>query len=88
MGYKLRKIMIVKLTIDRFEGDKAVLKTEDNDAIIWPQNKLPNNLNEGSALLFVITGDRDEEKSSKQLAKDILNEILNTGEEESEFINR
>jgi hypothetical protein len=79
--------MIIKFIIDRFEGDKAVLKTEDNDTIIWPQNKLPNNLNEGSALLFVITSDKDEEKSSKQLAKDILNEILDTGEEENKSIN-
>ena len=71
--------MIVKITIDRFEGDKAVIKTDDNETIIWPQNKLPKNLSEGSALLFIITGDKGEEESNKQLAKDILNEILDTG---------
>lgn len=72
--------MIVKLTIDRFEEDKAILKTEDNITIIWPKNKLPKNINEGSALLFLITNDKKEEKFSKQLAKDILNEILGAEE--------
>jgi len=73
--------MLIKLTIDRFEEDKAVLKTEENETIIWPKNKLPKNLNEGAKLLFLITNNKEEEKLGKQLAKDILNEILDTGED-------
>lgn len=73
--------MLIKLTIDRFEEDKAVLKTEENETIIWPKSKLPKNLNEGAKLLFLITNNKEEEKLGKQLAKDILNEILDTGED-------
>ena len=72
--------MLIKLTIDRFEEDKAVLKTEENETVIWPKNKLPKNLKEGAKMLFFITDNKEEEKFSKQLAKDILNEILDTGE--------
>ncbi len=71
--------MLIKLTIDRFEGDKAVLKTEENETIVWLKNKLPQGSREGAKLLFLITDDKEEEKFGKQLAKDILNEILDTG---------
>ncbi len=69
--------MMLKITIDRFENDQAVLKTEDNETINWPKEKLPKDANEGSVLLFNITYDAKSEADGKKLAKDILNEILN-----------
>lgn len=72
--------MNYKLTIDRLEGDKAVLKTEDGQSIIWPKNTLPKDAREGMVLSFNITDDEKEEKNDRQLAKDILNEILDTKE--------
>lgn len=72
--------MNYKLTIDRLEGDKAVLKTEDGQSIIWPKNTLPKDAREGMVLNFNITDDEKEEKNDRQLAKDILNEILDTKE--------
>ncbi|RLC38824.1 hypothetical protein DRH27_01345 [Candidatus Falkowbacteria bacterium] len=77
----MKNNMLISLTIDRFENGKAVLKTNDNDTIIWPKNKLPDNLSEGSVLNFKITGNKSEEEDKKNLAKDILNEILNPDEE-------
>ena len=68
--------MQIKLTIDRFEGDKAVLAAGDGAAIIWPINKLPNNIHEGSALSFDIAEAAEREKRDKQTAKDIINEII------------
>lgn len=68
------------LTIDRFEGGKAVLKTEDNNTIVWPKDKLPNQAKEGEVLTFTITNDIEAEKDKKELAKNILNEILDTEE--------
>ncbi len=67
--------MIIKMVIDRFEGDKAVLVTADNENVIWPKNKLPENLSEGGTVMFVVSsgGGGDD---GKKLAKDILNEIL------------
>jgi hypothetical protein len=70
--------MVLKIIIDRFEGEKAVLKTENNENIIWPKNQLPKNSKEGESLLFIITNSKEEGESSKQLAKNIINEILNT----------
>ena len=69
--------MDIKLTIDRFEGGKAVLKTNDGDTIIWPKGKLPENIHEGSVLTVSIHTLAEKESKNKQLAKDILNEILN-----------
>jgi len=66
------------LTIDRFEEDKAVLKTKDGDTVIWPKNKLPENIKEGSVLAFIISRDAETEEEKKELAKSILNEMLNT----------
>ena len=70
--------MEIKIIIDRFEGDKAVLKTIDNQTIIWPKNKLPNNVKESEILFFNIQIGKNKEEQNKKLAKTILNEILNT----------
>jgi len=68
--------MIIKLTVDRFEGDKAVLIDSDGTAIIWPKNKLPADVHEGSALNFDIREAAEREKQDQQTAKDIINEII------------
>jgi len=70
--------MTIKLTIDRFENDKAILKTEDRSTIIWPKDQLPQDSHEGMVLIFNIINDAQGEKDKKQLAKEILNEILDT----------
>ncbi|OQX70804.1 hypothetical protein B6D52_03450 [Candidatus Parcubacteria bacterium 4484_255] len=72
--------MIIKITVDRFEGDQAVLKTADNKTIVWPKNKLPKDAREGQGLLFTVTGNIESDEQSRQLAKDILNEILNSSD--------
>jgi len=69
-----------KVTIDRFEDDKAVLKTDDNKTIIWPKAKLPELVKEGDVLVFAIATDKDKTAKNKELAKSILNEILNPAE--------
>jgi len=75
--------MIVKLTIDRFENDKAVLINDNGQSVIWPADKLPADCHEGQALEFFISADLKTEAKNRHLAKDILNEILNTGEEKN-----
>ncbi len=69
--------MQIKLTLDRFEGDQAVLITSDGVAIIWPKNQLPSGMREGSALNFDIATEKDREQRDKETAKDIINEIIN-----------
>lgn len=65
--------MLIELTIDRIEGDKVVLLTKDKETVIWPISKLPGEKKEGDELYFKIVDSRGEDKN---LAKDILNEIL------------
>ena len=72
--------MIIELKVERLENDKAILKSEDDDTIIWPKNKLPADLKEGALLAFVIKNNEEKAEESKELAKDILNEILDVEE--------
>lgn len=69
--------MIIKLTVDRFEKDKAVLIAGDGETMVWPKNKLPANIHEGSCLSFDVAEKQEREKRDKQAAKDIINEIIN-----------
>lgn len=69
--------MIIRLTIDRFESDQAVLIAADGANIIWPKNKLPAGAHEGMSLNFDIMEDAEREKKDRQTAKDIINEIIN-----------
>ena len=71
-------IMNIKIIIDRFEGEKAVLKTDDGHSVIWPKNKLPAGIKEGVILNFNIADDGETEKGKRNLAKEILNEIIGT----------
>jgi hypothetical protein len=68
--------MLIKLTVDRFEEDKAVLAADDGTMIIWPKNKLLADVHEGSVLSFDIRENAEREKIDKQTAKDIINEIV------------
>ena len=69
--------MKLNLTIDRFEGDTAVLISSEKEIINWPKNKLPKETKEGSVVSFVLTDNASQYKTDKKLAKSILNEILN-----------
>ncbi|MFA6306439.1 MAG: DUF3006 domain-containing protein [Patescibacteria group bacterium] len=68
--------MLIELTVDRFEEDKAVLIAKNGLAIIWPKNELPADTHEGAVLSFDIREAAEREKQDKQTAKDIINEII------------
>lgn len=68
--------MMIKLTIDRFEEDQAVLKTDGGKDVIWPKDSLPAECREGSVLEFQIKDDKSAEEEKRGIAKQILNEIL------------
>lgn len=72
--------MNLKVTIDRFDGDTAIIKTSDGDIISWPKNKLPEGTGAGAILNFNILDDTASKQDKKETAKAILNEILNTEE--------
>ncbi|MBD3248018.1 DUF3006 family protein [Candidatus Falkowbacteria bacterium] len=68
--------MKVILTIDRLEGDKAVLKDNGEHTIVWPRQKMPEEFKEGDSVVFDIGSNPEGEKADRNQAKDILNEIL------------
>lgn len=70
--------MLVKLTVNRFCKDAAILKSEDNFTFIWPLAKLPQNAKVGSVLVFNVLGDCVDDNDARFVAREILNEILNT----------
>ncbi len=65
-----------------FQGDQAVLKDENDNNVSWPKDKLPKDLQEGQTLVFTIETAEEEEKKKNEKAKDILNEILDVGDQE------
>jgi len=68
--------MTIKATVDRIEGDKAILKIPDGQTVVWPKASLPEELREGMVLVFEVLSHEEFEKKDKQKAKEILNEIL------------
>lgn len=71
----------IKGTIDRIEGQKAVLSLDGGQKLNWPIEKLPENCAEGSVIKLILTsGGENAEDEKNLLAKNILNEILNVAE--------
>lgn len=69
----MQKISVV---IDRFEGEKAVLKLEDGQTLIVPIEFLPEEASEGDVLRLSFGNDREEKEKKENLAKSLLNEML------------
>ena len=71
--------MIIKLTLDRVEGEKAVLKTDDQ-TINLPLKFLPQGSKGGDELKIEILKEGVETELKKTEAKEVLNEILKNNE--------
>ncbi len=72
----------LKAVIDRFEGEVAVVKTEDGQEILWPKKDLPEDIKEGSALRLTASTSQNDEEERTKLAKTLLNEILQPKKDE------
>jgi hypothetical protein len=66
---------ILSATIDRFEGDKAVLRFEDGQELVLERNLLPAQTHEG-AQLFLELKNNNLESDKQAEAKRLLMEIL------------
>jgi hypothetical protein len=69
--------MLTTATIDRFEGEYAVLKI-NGDTVNWPKKQLPEGAKESSIINVFISNNVPATADQKGLAKAILNEILDT----------
>ena len=67
-----------KATVDRFEGDFAVLSVESRSLDI-PKKIIPEGTKEGNIIYIAITNDKEETKSQEELARNLLNEVLKEG---------
>jgi sorbitol-specific phosphotransferase system component IIA len=65
-------------TIDRFERGRVVLRFEDGQELILPKRKLPSKIKEGSVLHCEFYRAEDAEKRKEQIARYLLEEILNS----------
>lgn len=63
-------------TIDRFENDLAVIRLETGTTMLWPKEKLPGDVHEGSVLKVSLDSNLTKTAETEILAKDVLNEIL------------
>jgi hypothetical protein len=66
---------VLNATIDRFEGDKAVLRFEDGQELVVERNLLPAQAHEG-AQLFLELKNSNLESDKQAEAKRLLMEIL------------
>ncbi|MFA7286284.1 MAG: DUF3006 domain-containing protein [Patescibacteria group bacterium] len=70
----------MEATIDRFEGDDAILRTSDGQEIYWPSAELPDEAAEGSVLQLVVAVDGAATDDRRDQTRELLNEILNADE--------
>lgn len=69
----MKKFSVV---IDRFEGEKAILKLEDGQTLIIPIDYLPEEATEGSIISLSFGQPAEETEARQAQAKALLNEIL------------
>ncbi|MBU1177893.1 hypothetical protein KJ903_01615 [Patescibacteria group bacterium] len=67
----------LRVTLVKIENEQAYLTLEDEQQIKWPKAKLPANLMVGESFYLVAAKEINTEKQKKELAKTILEEILN-----------
>jgi len=62
--------------IDRIEEQRAVIKLDDGQQVIWPASELPERLTEGDNLRLVLSTVGDVTAEREEMAKAVLNKIL------------
>lgn len=67
----------MKVTLDRFETDHAVLELPDGSSLSVPRTELPTDAKEGDVLELVFTKNPAATTHQRTQARDIINEILN-----------
>jgi hypothetical protein len=62
--------------IDRIEEQRAVIKLDDGQQVIWPASELPERLTEGDNLRLALSIAGDGSTEREEMARAILNKIL------------
>ena len=70
-------MMKIEVTIDRFEGTKAVLLYgEDGTSINWPKELLPEGLQEGDVLTINLKKDGKATQKALKQTENLLRDLL------------
>ncbi len=67
----------VGITIDRLEGEVAIVRTDNGEEFILPISLLPADSTEGSKLWLKIGFSGQQEVSQEEQARQLLRQILN-----------
>lgn len=74
--------MKLKVVIDRFEADKAILLIGESEVrSIWPRDYLPQGAAEGDHLTISLAMDTEATRSAKQEVEDLLRQLLEGNEQ-------
>ena len=90
----------IKIIYDRLVENYAIFITENGKQILWPKNKLPDNLQPGHILYLSLNNKPNQKNNNhksqiqqppkqnanqnkEQIAKAILEEILNSSDQEN-----
>ncbi len=65
-------------TVDRLEGEWAVLVFDDGQSLRWPKKNLPADMKEGERVGLYLLRRAGEDEEREQLAKAVLNQLLKT----------
>jgi hypothetical protein len=74
--YDQKRLMLC--TVDRIEGQRAVLKLEDGQSLEWPIDGLPSGVSEGSEVKIFLSTAKSEQEERERTARAVLNELLKT----------
>ena len=68
--------MPVMATIDRFEGDLAVVRLDNGQEMAWPIAELPAEAREGARLVLHLTPAVEDEARRAEEARQLLTGLL------------
>jgi hypothetical protein len=74
-------LQVFKGTLDRFEGKLGVIKLDDGTEALWPIKNLADEIMPGTRLKLSVATSPDEQAEKEDLAKTMLNEILNVSDD-------
>lgn len=78
---------VTEAVVDRFERGRAVLRFEDGQELIIAKRFLPRHIHEGSVLICEFFLQKDAEARRENIARYLLQEILQPNEEKNNDAN-
>jgi hypothetical protein len=74
IGVYTRGGVFMKLIIDRFEGEFAIVELEDRSTVDIPKKIIPKEAREGDVLIVKI--DTDETSKREERIKNLMNDLF------------